>query len=373
MKTYDLDHAATTKLDPKVYSKMKPYLESYYGNPSSLHTIGIENKKALNDAKKGISSLLNCDYRELIFTASGTEAINLAIKGLAFKNSNKKEIITTKIEHKATLNTCHFLETLGYKINYVNLDPDGFIDLKDLEEKLNNNTLIVSIIWGNNEIGVIQDIDKIANIVHAHHSILHVDAVQMLGHFKIDLQALDVDLMSFSAHKIFGPKSVGLLYKKKPIEIEPIIHGGAQEFNLRAGTENIYGIIGFYEALKNIHDVYLNQQQDLQDITKSLYDQLKARFKFRLNGPDLNDHRLPGLLSLSFEGISGHVLQYQLNQRGIYVSTGSACNETSMEVSHVIQALHDHGEGTIRLSLGYGLSSKDILYIVEQFSDILEN
>lgn len=371
MKIYDLDHAATTKLDPIVYEKMKPYLETYYGNPSSIHQIGIENKKAINGAKKGIARMLNCDYNELIFTGSGTEAINLAIKGLAFKHPLKKEIITTPIEHKATLNACHFLESIGYKIIYLNVDQDGFIDLDDLSKKINHQTLLVSIIWANNEIGVIQDIERISKIVKQHEVFLHIDAIQMLGHYVIDLQTIDVDLMSFSAHKIFGPKGIGLLYKRRMVEIEPLIHGGNQEFLLRAGTENVYGIIGFYEALKQVREIYVDKQNELRLITQALYEKLASRFKLKLNGPTLEHKRLPGLLSLSFDDIEGHVLQYQLNQRGILVSTGSACNENSMTVSHVIKVINPHGKGTIRLSLGYDITNEDIDYIVKEFSNIL--
>lgn len=373
MKIYDLDHAATTKLDPNVYEKMKPYLVNHYGNPSSMHMLGIENKKAMNEAKKGIASLLNCNYKELIFTGSGTEAINLAIKGLAFKYPDKKEIITTPIEHKATLNACHFLEKMGYTIKYLKIDHDGFIDLDDLLFKISDQTLLVSVIWANNEIGVIQDIEKISAITKKYQCYLHVDAVQMLGHYPIDLKKYNVDLMSFSAHKIFGPKGIGLLFKQNDLEIEPLIHGGNQEFSLRAGTENMCNIIGFYEALKRIHEIYYQKQTLLTEMTQHLYDQLSTHFKLILNGPKLTFHRLPGLLSLSFEGIKGHVLQYQLNERGILVSTGSACNETNLEVSHVIKALHNHGEGTIRMSLGYDLTVKDIDYIVKQFVEILND
>jgi cysteine desulfurase len=371
MKVYDLDHASTTKLDPIVYEKMKPYLETYYGNPSSIHQIGIENKKAINGAKKGIAQMLNCDYNELIFTGSGTEAINLAIKGVAFKYPQKKEIITTPIEHKATLNAYHFLESIGYHIIYLKVDHEGYIDLDDLSRKISHQTLLVSIIWANNEIGVIQDIDKISKIVKKRQVFLHVDAVQMLGHYLIDLQITKVDLMSFSAHKIYGPKGIGLLYKRQSIEIEPLIHGGNQEFSLRAGTENIYGIIGFYEAIKRVREIDLDKQNELVRITRVLYKKLATKFKLKLNGPELDHERLPGLLSLSFDDIKGHVLQYQLNQRGICVSTGSACNETLMTVSHVIQAINPHGEGTIRLSLGYDLTDEDIDYIISQFEDIL--
>lgn len=373
MKLYDLDHAATTALSPLVYKAMQPYMKHDYGNPSSMHKIGIHNKKAVNDAKKGIASLLNCSFEELIFTASGTEATNLAIKGYALSHPDKKEIITTPIEHKATLNTCLFLEKMGYKIKYIKIDSKGFIDLEDLKKLITDQTLLVSIIWANNEIGVIQDINGITKITQEKNVALHMDAVQMIGHFPIDLSKLDIDFVSISAHKFFGPKGVGLLYKNKKRTITPLIHGGSQEFGLRSGTDNVYGIIGLYEALKLSYSVYHHKQEALNVTTKKLFEALKREFAFILNGPDVDSFRLPGLLSCSFEGKLAHRLQYALNKQGLYVSTGSACRTDSIEVSHVIKALHDKGEGTVRLSLGYDLEDKDIDMIVSRFRRALED
>lgn len=371
MKIYDLDHAATTKLDTSVYEKMKPYLEASYGNPSSMHPIGIKAKKAINDAKKGIANFLKCDYKELVFTGSGTEAINLAIKGLAFKHPEKKEIITTKIEHKATLNACKFLESLGYKVTYLEVDEHGFIDVNDLKSVLSKETLLVSIIWGNNEIGVIQKLDEISQIVKQTEAFLHVDAVQMLGHFPIELNSLNVDLMSFSAHKIFGPKGIGLLYKKHTVTIEPLVHGGGQEFNLRAGTENVSGIIGFYEAVKNVYENYHFKQTELELKTKHLKVMIENVVKCHLNGPEIGQDRLPGLLSLGFPNVLGHELQFALSKEDIMVSTGSACNQSSIELSHVIKAITTKTDGVIRLSIGYDLTFEDIEHIAETIETII--
>lgn len=376
MKTYDLDHAATTMLHPLVYEKMKPFLESSYGNPSSMHELGISNKKVINQVKKGIAELLHCYYDELIFTGSGTESINLALKGYACKHPEKKEILISPIEHKATLHACQFLQQRGYKVLYLKIDQQGYIDLHDLRKKLSHQTLMVSIIWANNEIGTIQDIEEIRRLTHMHDAILHVDAVQMMGHYPMHLKDLDIDMMSFSSHKFFGPKGIGLLFKKKDLEIEPLIHGGGQEFGLRSGTESLHQIVGFYEALKYVHAHIHTKQEALMTTTKKLYDMIKKHHDVILNGPDIDAYRLPGLLSLSFKYKKGHELQYELSKLGVYVSTGSACSNKDIEPSHVIKALEIlkvYADGTIRLSLGYDLKQEDLKEIDKRFKMVLND
>ena len=376
MKTYDLDHAATTSLAPSVYEKMKPFLESSYGNPSSMHELGIHNKKVINQTKKGIAELLHCYYDELIFTGSGTESINLALKGYALRHPDKKEILITPIEHKATLQATKFLQGQGFKVLYLKIDEEGYIDLSDLRHKLSLSTLMVSIIWANNEIGTIQHLEEIRRITSYHQVMLHVDAIQMIGHYPIHLKDLDVDMMSFSSHKFYGPKGIGLLYKKKDIEIEPLIHGGGQEFGFRSGTEAIHQIIGFYEALKYVHKDLHKKQKKLNDQTKKLFMMIKKDHDVILNGPSLNDQRLPGLLSLSFKHKKGYELQYALSKQGLYVSTGSACSNQDIEPSHVIKALEIpkiYADGTIRLSLGYDLKEEDLKEISRRFNMILSD
>ncbi len=371
MKTFYLDHAATTKLNEVVLKDMMPYLSGSYGNPSSLHSLGIQNKKAINDAKKQIAKILNCRHDELIFTASGTEATNLAIKGYALKHKDKKEIITTKIEHAATLNTVMYLASEGYIVHYLDVDHQGFIQLSDLEKLMSSNTLLVSIIWGNNEIGVIQDIHKIAQIVHQKGSILHVDAVQMLAHDLIDLEALNIDMMSFSAHKIEGPKGIGMLYKKSSIELIPLIHGGGHEFGLRSGTENVANIVGFSKALSLLSENSDQKRKQLNLIATQFLEALKQEIPFILNGPVIGKDRIPGLLSLSFKGISGLSFQFKLNQLGIYVSTGSACHSNEIGVSHVISAIKcTNPNGVIRISFGLDFDLGNLPYIILCFKQV---
>ncbi len=304
MKTIYLDHAATTPLSQIAYEKMKPFLEGLYGNPSSIHELGAISKKAINEARKKVAGIINCKPSEIIFTSGGTEATNLAILGYADQHPEKKEIITTKIEHHATLHTCSYLEKKGYVIHMLDVDHEGFINTKDLTEKINGHTLMVSVIWGNNEIGTIQDLNKISLICKQNNVALHVDAVQMIGNMKIDLSLLDIDLMTVSAHKFYGPKGIGFLYKKDTITIENLLHGGMQESGHRPGTENVAGIVGLAEALeqssKNIN-IYTNH---LYGQSKKLYETLQKKIpSIRLNGPQLGETRLPGILSLSFDHI----------------------------------------------------------------------
>jgi cysteine desulfurase len=374
MTFYDLDHAATTQIHPKVLATMMPYLTESYGNPSSMHALGMQNKKDINTAKKNIASMLKCDFNELIFTGSGTEATNLAIEGFARKHPSKKEIITTPIEHAATLNTIKYLETLGYTVHYLKVDAMGYVQLEDLKSKLNRHTLLVSIIWGNNELGTIQNIETMSKLIHQNGSCFHVDAVQMLAHIPMDLSILNVDMMSFSGHKIHGPKGIGLLYKKKDIEIEPLIHGGGHEFHYRSGTEHVAGILGFDQALTLLQDQYDLKAKHLSSLASTFYDQIRAVLPVHLNGPALNHHRIPGLLSLSFEGVSGLKLQYKLNQKNIYVSTGSACHSNEVGVSHVIEAIQaNYPEGVIRISFGTETTLEDIPYLVDAFQTAYDN
>jgi len=374
MKTIYLDHAATTPLSPIAYEKMKPFLEGLYGNPSSIHELGALSKKAINEARKKVANIINCKPSEIIFTSSGTEATNLAILGYADQHPEKKEIITTKIEHHATLHTCAYLEKKGYTIHTLDVDHEGFINIKDLTEKINEQTLMVSVIWGNNEIGTIQDIKQISSICKKNNVALHVDAVQMIGNMKIDLSQLDIDLMTVSAHKFYGPKGIGFLYKKDTIQIENLFHGGMQESGHRPGTENVAGIVGLAEALeqssRNI-DTYTNH---LYSLSKKLYETLQKKIpSIRLNGPQLGETRLPGILSLSFDHIKSFDLAFALDQEHIYVSTGSACNATDIKPSHVLCAIKQTDikhTGTIRVSFGIQNKLEDIDYIAQKIEEI---
>lgn len=377
MKTIYLDHAATTPLSPIAYEKMKPFLENFYGNPSSVHEMGAAAKKAINEARKKVAGILNCKPSEIIFTSGGTEATNLAILGYADKNPEKKEIVTTKIEHHATLHACEYLEKKGYVIHKLDVDHEGMINLEDLVQKININTLMVSIIWGNNEIGTIQDMEKISSICKKNNIVLHVDAVQMIGNKKIDLSQFGIDMMTVSAHKFYGPKGIGFLYKKDAIDIENLVHGGMQELGHRPGTENVSGIIGLAEALeqssKNL-DAYVKH---LSGLSSELFKALQQRIpSIRLNGPKLGENRLPGILSLSFSNVKSFDLAFALDQEHIYVSTGSACNATDIKPSHVLCAIKQKDikqTGTIRVSFGVQNQKEDIDYIAQKIEECYLN
>jgi cysteine desulfurase len=370
MKKIYLDHAATTPINPLVYEKMKPFLEDFYGNPSSVHELGAQTKKAINESRRKIASILNCKPTELFFTSSGTEATNWAILGYADKNPDKNEIIISEIEHHATIHTCEYLEKRGYHTHQIHVNEKGFIDLKELENKINKNTLMVSIIWGNNEIGTIQDIDKVRDICKKHNVILHVDAVQMVGNHEIDLTKLSIDLMTFSAHKFYGPKGIGMLYKRESIEIENLIHGGMQEKGLRSGTENVAGIIGLAEALELSFQSLHDYKKNLLALSNTLFNLLKKEIPtIRLNGPEIGKNRLPGVLSLSFDSIRSFDLAFALDKEHIYVSTGSACNATDIRPSHVLRAINQENiekTGTIRISFGAQNKIENISYIANK-------
>lgn len=360
-----LDNAATTKVSKEVFDAMKPYFSTHYGNPSSLHGSGIVTKKAVNQARKTIASLLHADPSELVFTSGGTEATNLCLKGLAFSNHTKGEIITTKIEHHATLHTAKFLESLGYSVFYLSVDKEGFIDLEELRALLTNNTLVVSIILANNEIGTLQQIGEIKKLCDQASTYLHVDAVQAITHIPINIHELDVDFMSISAHKFHGPKGIGALYIRKGIELTPLIHGGAQEKNRRAGTENVPYIVGFAKALELGQIDLAEYRRRLDDYSNYLLNRLSEHnIAYRLNGPSIGEKRLPGNINLTFLGYDCHELQYHLHRAGIYVSTSSACDSANIEISHVIKALYpdyeDHKDGAIRVSLGTHTKYEDI-------------
>jgi cysteine desulfurase len=373
MKKLYLDHAATTPLNPFAYEKMKPFLECSYGNPSSVHEMGAHAKKAINEARKNISNLFNCKQSELFFTSGGTESINWAIIGYADKNPEKKEIIISQIEHHATMHACEYLEKKGYIIHRIGVDHEGFIDLDEFNNSLNSKTLMVSFIWGNNEIGTIQDIRKIKEICRKNNVVLHVDAVQMIGNKEINLRDLDVDLMTFSAHKFYGPKGIGMLYKKENIEIENLIHGGMQERGLRSGTENVSGIIGLAEALEISVKSIATYTNHLESLSTNLYTLLKEKLpSLRLNGPEIGLNRLPGILSLSFDYIRSFDLAFALDKEQIYVSTGSACNSTDIKPSHVLRAINQEkieDTGTIRISFGAENKLEDNQYIIDKIID----
>jgi len=376
MRVY-LDNAATTNVSKEVMEAMLPYFTKEYGNPSSLHDLGIANRRAINSAKIKIARLLNCERSEIYFTSCGTESINFAIKGLAFKNKTKGEIITTRIEHHATVNTCLFLEELGYIINYVNVDNQGFIDLEHLRSLITDNTLVVSIIMANNEVGTIQNIEEISKICEEGSTYLHLDAVQAATHIPLDLEKMNIDLMSISAHKFHGPKGIGVLYIKKGTNIENLIHGGQQELKLRSGTENVPFMVGFAKAL-DIGIKEIDEYKDRVDNYAKLFlEKLdKANVDYILNGPAIGENRLPGNINISIKDMDGTVLAFLLNRRGVFVSTGSACDSESIKPSHVITELNvpgDYINGTLRITIGSETTLEMVKYAAFSLTEILRS
>lgn len=370
MKTYYLDHAATTPLDKRVLDEMLPFMTSSFGNPSSMHQEGVLVKKKINESRNIVADYFGVNFKSVIFTSGGTESTNLAILGYAKTHLDKKEIITSTIEHHATMHTLDELEKQGYVIHRIPVNHEGFIDLNSLKNKLSAKTLMVTLIWANNEIGTIQDIESIGNMCHQHGVILHVDAVQMVPHFSIDLNKVPVDMLTLSAHKFYGPKGIGALIIKDKNLIRPILYGGNQEMGYRSGTENVYGIIGLAKALNLLQSEREERSTLSRMMSDQLFDQLRHLIpSIKLNGPKDDTKRLPGLLSLSFPDVSSTDLAYHLDELGLYVSTGSACLSQDILTSHVLKAIGvTDTEGTIRISLGSSVSLDDLDPIVYAIS-----
>lgn len=364
-----LDHAATTYLDKTVLKEMIFCYKQIYANPSSLHQAGLIAKNTLNEAREKVAKILNCNPQEIIFTSGGTESINLAIKGVAKK---KGHIITTKIEHPAVLETCKFLEEQGHKITYLDVDKDGLINIKDLEKAITKNTILISIMYANNEIGTIEPIKEIAKIAQKHNISFHTDACQA-GSLNLNVKQLNPDLMTLNGSKIYGPKGVGILYKKKGIKLHPLFYGGGQENNLRSGTQNLPGIIGFTKALELIQK---NKTKENKRLT-TLRDYFIKKTITEIPKTFLNGHptkRLPNNANLSFLDVEGESILLYLNEKGIYISTGSACSSQKLEVSHVLDAIglkHDVAHGSIRFSLGKRTTKQDLDYVIKQLKDII--
>lgn len=376
MKRYYIDHAATTPLDDRVFNQMLPFMKEHYGNPSSMHEEGVEVKKAINTSRSHIAERFGVTYKGVIFTSGGTEATNLALRGLAAMNPDRKEIVTSTIEHHATLNTLFQLEKEGYVIHRIPVDREGFLIIDELEKVLSEQTLMLSLIWANNEIGTIQDIKKIGLMCKKYHAFVHVDAVQMVAHHLFSMNDLPVDLLTCSAHKFYGPKGIGALIKKDHVNLEPILYGGKQEMGLRSGTENVYGIIGFDQALEVVQSTCISESDRLNELGQTLFDLIKNECPtVTLNGPKDFKKRIPGLLSLSFPGVNSQELAFTLDQKGVSVSTGSACLSNEIQESHVLKAIHvPQGVGTIRISLGRNNHLDDLIdiknLIIEAYQEL---
>ncbi|MFH1315064.1 MAG: cysteine desulfurase family protein [Candidatus Uhrbacteria bacterium] len=382
MKDIYLDHAATTPLDVRVQEAMKPYLQERYGNPSSFHSTGKLVKDDLDQARSKIAKLIGARTSEVIFTSGGTESDNLALLGFARKNQNKgKHIITTRIEHHAVLHTTKQLEKEGFEVTCLGVDQDGLIDPKQVVAAIRPETILISIIYANNEIGVIQPISEIGNIIEKYrrdnqseYPVLHTDACQAAGALEIDVQKIHVDMMTLNGSKIYGPKGVGLLYKRRELKIEPLMYGGGQESGFRSGTENIAGIIGLTKAL----EMALDEQKKESDRLVKLRDRLIVGIKDKILKVRLNGHatkRLPNNVNMSIGDVEGEALLLYLDAQGIYCSTGSACTSTSLDPSHVLLALGLPAEvahSSLRLTLGRSTTEKDVDYVLEVLPGIVE-
>jgi len=372
-----LDNAATTKVDDAVLKEMLPYFKEKYGNASSLHSKGIEAEKALSEARKKVAGLLNCLPEEIIFTSCGSESNNFALKGAAHALKERgKHIISSKFEHPSVMNSLRALEEDGFEVTYLNIDRNGFIDLNQLKKSVRKDTLLVSVMLANNEIGMIQPLKEVIEIVKQKNpgTLVHSDAVQALGKLKIDLKGLGVDLMSFSGHKIHAPKGVALLFKKKGVALKPLIHGGEQENKLRAGTENIAFIAGFAKAI----EVALNERSEnnkkMIKLRNKLIDGLLEKIpQSSLNGA--RENRLPTIASIAFPGAEGESILLRLDALGICVSTGSACSQKSLKPSHVLKALGLDAlrvHGSIRFSLNKHSTEKEIDFVLDNLPGIIK-
>jgi cysteine desulfurase len=373
-RTIYLDHAATTALDPRVLEVMIPYFTSEYGNASSIYTLGRHAMQAIDHAREEVADILNCRPTELAFVGCGSESDNLAIKGMAFASQKKgNHIITTPIEHHAVLHTCHYLERFGFKITYLPVDEYGRVDPADVERALTDQTILVSVMYANNEVGTIEPIEEIGKICRAHKVPFHVDAVQAGGALPIDLATLRADLLSLSAHKFYGPKGMGILYVRQGMRILPQLQGGSQERGRRAGTENVAGIVGTATALRLAYEELDIVNSRIQALRDRLIEGVLTIPRSRLSGHPIE--RLPNNASFCFEGVEGESILLNLDLRGIAASTGSACTSGSTEPSHVLVAMGyplEWSHGSLRFTLGKGNTVEDIETIIEILPGVIE-
>lgn len=369
-----MDNAATTPVSPAVLEKMLPYFSECYGNANSIHSTGLDARKALNAARKKVAAALNCNPEEVYFTSGGSESDNWALKGVAFANRKKgNHIITSAIEHHAILHTCEWLEKQGFEITYVPVDAAGLVNPADVEAAITDKTILISIMAANNEIGTIEPIEEIAKIAHAHHVLFHTDAVQSIGAIPVDVRAIGCDLLSLSGHKFHGPKGVGALYIKQGTRIDNLIHGGAQERGRRASTENVAGIVGMAEAIELATANIPEKAARISALRDQLIDGLTALPYVRLNGH--RTKRLPGNVNVSVRFIEGESLLLRLDLAGVAASSGSACTSGSLDPSHVLLAIglpHEIAHGSLRLSLSDTTTQEEVDYVLSVLPGIIE-
>jgi cysteine desulfurase len=370
-----MDHSATSPVDPEVLETMKPYFTQSFGNASTLYSLGREAKTAMENARKQVASLIGANSEEIYFTSGGTESDNIAIKGVLSRLQNKgNHIITSSIEHPAVFETCQNLEKKGYNITYLPVGKEGIVKVSDVESSINDETVLITIMHANNEIGTIQPISEIGEIANEMGIIFHTDAVQTVGKIPVDVDRLKVDLLSISAHKLCGPKGIGALYIRKKTKVEPLFYGGGHERGIRPGTENIPGIVGLGKACQlaenNLED-YMKKLTNLRD--KLITGVLREIEASNLNGD--HNKRLPNNANFRFSSIEGESLVLQLDTKGIASSTGSACSSKKLEPSHVLMAIglkEVDAHGSLRLSLGKGNNEEEIEYVINSIKEVVE-
>lgn len=374
MEVRYFDNSATTRIKEAVLTEMFPYLSREYGNPSSLYSIGRKSKRAIEEARKRVASLINCNSEEIYFTSCGSESDNTALKGIAYANSNKgKHIITSKIEHSAILHSCQNLEKKGFEVTYLDVDKDGFVNLQTLENSIRQDTILISVMFANNEIGTIEPIQEIAKIAHKNGIIFHTDAVQACGNIPIDVQKMDIDMLSLSGHKIYAPKGIGALYVKKGIEFERFMDGGHQEKNKRSGTENVAEIVALGKACQIAEKNMEQYQNKLKLLRDYCLEKMKKSFSnIHINGT--MEKRLPGNINISFEGQDATELLYKLDEMGICASGGSACSSGDNSPSHVLTAIglpSELAKGAIRFTFGDFNTKDDVDYLIAAIAHLI--
>lgn len=374
MKQIYMDHGATTPVDPLVVDAMLPYFTETFGNASSLHSFGQEATSALEQSRQQVAASIGAKPEEIIFTSGGTESDNLAIKGIAYRNSGKgKHIITSTIEHPAILNTCAYLEKEGFDVTYVPADSDGIIDMDELKKAIRDDTILISVMHANNEIGTIQPISDISKLAKEKSIYLHTDAVQSFGKIAVNVNELGVDMLSMSSHKIYGPKGVGALYVRKGTPLQALAHGGSHERSMRAGTENISGIVGFAKAVALADERLVDDEKHMTQLRDSLIGKVMDSIDdVELSGHPTN--RLPNNVNLRFSFIEGESMLLFLDMKGIAISTGSACSSKSLEPSHVLTAIGlrpEDSHGSLRITLGKDNTQEEVDYVVDALVEVV--
>ncbi|HJK65673.1 MAG TPA: cysteine desulfurase NifS [Methanocorpusculum sp.] len=368
-----MDHAATTYAAPEVVEAMLPYFSEKFGNPSSVYGIGQENKAAVEEARAKVAAAINAEPNEIYFTAGGTESDNWVLKGVAFANIRKgKHIITTAVEHHAILHAAEWLQSQGFEVTYLPVDQYGMVSPADVEKAIRPDTILISVMYANNEVGTIQPIAEIGAIARAHGIYFHTDAVQAVGHVPIDVKAEHIDMLSLSGHKFYGPKGIGVLYIRRGVRIQNLLHGGAQESRHRAGTENVAGIVGLGAAIERAVVAMPEESARLTAMRDHMIRELLKIPASHLNGHPTQ--RLPNNVNITFEYIEGEGILLLLNMFGICASTGSACNSASLEPSHVLTAMgvpHEIAHGSVRLTLGERNTEEDVSYVLEKLPEVV--